>query len=156
VNDSNQLRNRVAGTMPGTEVALSVLRDNREQQLKATLGELSVVAANDGRGEGDGNGAAPTAGGKLGVRVEPVTPEVAAQLELRSGTQGLVVREVNAEGPAAEAGVRSGDVIEQVNRQPVRSATDLSGALQRSGNRPALLLVNRAGNSFFLTVRPQA
>ena len=156
VNDSNQLRNRVGGTMPGTEVTLSVLRDNREQQLKATLGELSVAAAGGGRGEGDGNGAAPTVGGKLGVRVEPVTPEVAAQLELRSGTQGLVVREVNADGPAAEAGVRSGDVIEQVNRQPVRSATDLSGALQRSGNRPALLLVNRAGNSFFLTVRPQA
>jgi len=158
VNDSNQLRNRVAGTMPGTEVALSVLRDNREQQLKATLGELSV-AANGGRGEGDGSdngdGAAAT-GGKLGVRVEPVTPEIAAQLELRSGTQGLVVRDVNADGPAAEAGIRGGDVIEQVNRQPVRSATDLSGALQRSGNRPALLLVTRAGNSFFLTVRPQA
>jgi hypothetical protein len=51
-------------------------------------------------------------------------------------------------------------VIEQINRQPVRSATDVSGALARSGARPALLLVTRVARgqaaTIFVTVRPRA
>ncbi|MGH9942089.1 MAG: hypothetical protein ACRD9R_07015 [Pyrinomonadaceae bacterium] len=44
--------------------------------------------------------------GQLGIRIEPLTPELAAQLKLRSGTQGVVVQEVDPEGPAAEAGIQ--------------------------------------------------
>jgi len=118
---------------------------------------LNPAAAAEQRGEGgDGNGATGGQTGRLGLRVEPLTPELAAQLELRSGAQGVVVQEVDSEGPAAAAGIGRGDVIEQVNRQPVRSAADLSNALGRSGDRPALLLVNRRGNPIFLTVRPRA
>src|SRR4030095_3235079 len=40
VSDSNALRNRIASTAPGTEVTLTIMRDNREQQWRATLGEL--------------------------------------------------------------------------------------------------------------------
>jgi serine protease Do len=44
VSDSNALRNRIASTAPGTEVTLTIMRDNREQQLRATLGELGRAA----------------------------------------------------------------------------------------------------------------
>jgi S1-C subfamily serine protease len=76
-------------------------------------------------------------------------------LNLRAGTQGVVVAEVDPAGPAADAGLSGGDVIEGVNRQSVRSAADLDAALGRAGSRPVLLLVNRRGNTFFVTVRPR-
>jgi Do/DeqQ family serine protease len=154
VNDHNELRNRVAGTQPDTEVTISVIRDGREQQLRARLGEYRPPAAEGGDGDGGGTqgGGAP---GRLGVTVRPLTPEIAQQLELRAGTQGVIVEQVDPAGPAADADIRAGDVIEQVNRQPVRSADDLAAALSRAGARPVLLLVNRRGTTFFLTVRPR-
>ncbi|MBA3441516.1 MAG: PDZ domain-containing protein, partial [Pyrinomonadaceae bacterium] len=93
--------------------------------------------------------------GLLGMSVEPLTPEIAAQLDLPRGTEGVVVVGVDPSGPAAEAEIRRGDVIEQVNRQPVRSTADLRAALERSGDRPSLVLINRRGNSFFVTLRPR-
>ncbi len=69
-----------------------------------------------------------------------------------AGAQGLVVTKVEQAGPAAEAGLREGDVIEEVNRQPVRSVADLQASLRRTGaGRPALLLVRRGDASLFLT-----
>jgi Do/DeqQ family serine protease len=154
VNDPNSFRNKVAGTQPGTEVTLTILRDNKEQQLRATLGEFTPEGAKpDGEDGGEGSGDSET--GKLGVEVQPLTPDLASELNLRAGTQGLVVMQVDPAGPAAEAGIQRGDVIEEVNRQPVRSAADLKSALARTGARAALLLVNHRGEELFLTVRPR-
>ena len=151
VTDSNSLRNQVARTQPGTDVTLTISRDNREQQLRVSLGELPaerMTASSEGSsGESDT--------GKLGIRVEPLTPALADRLNLRGGAQGLVVTDVDPVGPAADAGIRENDVIEEVNRQPVRSVADLQSAIQRSGSKPSLLLINRGGNSHFLTVRPR-
>ena len=60
--------------------------------------------------------------------------------------------EVDPAGPAAEAGIRPGDVIEQVNRKPVTDVAELKAAVKASGSRPALVLVTRKGDSLFLTV----
>ena len=54
---------------------------------------------------------------------------------------------------AADAGLRPGDVIEEVNRQPVQSVADLRAALESAADRPLLLLVNREGNEVFVTAR---
>lgn len=155
VNEPNIFRNQVASTMPGTEVTLTVQRQGREQQIRASLGEFSE-AKDRSDDEGGGGGETPDSDtGKLGIGVEPLTPEIAQQLNLRAGSQGLVVMEVDPNGPAADAGLQRGDVIEQVNQQSVRSAADLRTALQRSGTRPALLLVNRRGTTIFVTVKPR-
>ena len=153
VADNNELRNRIAGAQPDTEVTLNVLREGREQQLRARLGEYQPPAGESAGGGGGGQGGGSA--GRLGVTARPLTPEIAQQLELRAGTQGVVVEQVDPAGPAADAGVRSGDVIEQVNRQPVRTTDELAAALQRAGARPVLLLVNRRGTTFFVTVRPR-
>jgi Do/DeqQ family serine protease len=157
VNDPNSFRNKVAATMPGSEVTLTVLRDNREQQLRATLGEFipENAKADDEGGGGGGEGQGESETGRLGIGVQPLTPDLAAQLNLRAGTQGLVIMQVDPSGPAAEAGLQRGDVIEEVNRQPVRSAADLKSALQRTGKGSALLLVNRRGDDIFVPVRPR-
>jgi Do/DeqQ family serine protease len=154
VGDANELRNLVAATQPGTDATLTVLREGREQQIKVTLGELTANAS-AGREDASGDGA-QSEGGKLGVEVTPLTPEIASQLRLPADKQGLVVTSVDPSGPAADAGVQQGDLIEQANRQPVKSIEDLRAAIQNAGERPLLLLVTRGDQgSLFVTVRPR-
>ena len=152
VGDANELRNLVAATPPGTDAQLTVVRDGREQQITVTLGELDGSGARRDGGDGGEQGE----GGRLGVAVTPLTPELAARLRLPEDRQGVVVTNVEPGGPAAEAGLQQGDLIEQANRQPVRSAEDLRAAVQAAGDRPVLLLVTRGDEgSLFVTVRPK-
>lgn len=148
--DPNSLRNKVAGAGPGAEVTLTILRNGREQQIKARLGEISARRGDDQGSEGPGS----DTGGKLGISVEPVTPDIAAQLKLRSN-QGLVIRDIDPAGAAADAGLAEGDVIVEANRQPVRSAADLQTAIRNAGAKPLLLLVSRGGQTLFVTVQPR-
>ena len=54
--------------------------------------------------------------------------------------------------PAAQAGIQAGDIIQEVNRQPVQSAADVRSALAKSSGRPPLLLINRGGETVFVPV----
>jgi Do/DeqQ family serine protease len=153
VTDNNTLRNAVARTQPGTNATLTVSRDNREQQLRITLGELPADSA---RAEHEEPVGARADAGGLGLNVQPVSPALVQRFNLKSATQGLVVTDVAQAGAAAEVGLQPGDVIEEVNRQPVRTVAELQAALKLGGTRPALLLVNRGGDSLFLPVRPRA
>ncbi len=155
VNEPNTLRNTVAATAPGTEVALTIMREGREQELRVTLGELESDAPKEGGQEGPG-GEEGGERGKLGLGVTPLTPELAARLELPADASGLVVMSVDPTGPAADAGLQQGDLIEQANGQPVRSNEELRAAIKQAGERPLLLLVNRARvGTIFVTVRPR-
>jgi serine protease Do len=156
VSDANELRNLVAATQPGTDAALTILREGREQQLKVTLGELTASSDGGSRDEGEGGGGEQSEGGKLGLIVVPLTPEIASRLHLPEDKQGLVVNGVDPSGPAAEAGIQQGDLIEQANRQPIKSIEDLRAAIQNVGDRPLLLLITRGDQgSLFVTVRPR-
>ncbi|MGH9755518.1 MAG: PDZ domain-containing protein, partial [Blastocatellia bacterium] len=154
IEDGNSLRNIVASAGPGVEVTMTILRDGREQQLRATLGEL----ANQTTGRGAGGPTSEQSGGssdeeRLGFTATPMTPDLAARLGLRGNARGLAITDVDPAGAAAEAGLRPGDVIEQVNRQAVRSMEDLKSALSRAGSRPLLLLINRRGSTVYVTLR---
>jgi serine protease Do len=150
VHDMNSLRNRVAATAPGTTADLTIVRDGSQKHLSAKLDEASPAksARNRDGGESDSNDKT-----SLGVSVAPVTPEVARQMGIKA-THGLVVQDVNPDGRAADAGIQSGDVIESVNRQPVKSVDDLRSALKSSTDKPVLLLINRQGTTVFVTVKP--
>jgi len=154
VADSNALRNRIAGTKPGSTVALEVLRDGRTQTLHATLSELEAsrtrASANDGESRDREFG--PT-----GMAVEPLTPEVARELGLSARQEGVVVSDVNPEGAAAAAGLKPGDVITHVNGEAVKTPSELKSALGASSDRPALLLVTRDKADLFLALpRPRS
>ncbi|HZF40589.1 MAG TPA: PDZ domain-containing protein, partial [Blastocatellia bacterium] len=150
IENDNNLRNVVASAGPGAEVTITILRDGREQQLRATLEELANQGATRPTG-GPGGGQSDEE--RIGWTVTPMTPELAARLGLNRDTRGLVITGVDPAGAAAEAGLQPGDVIEQVNRQAVRSAEDLKSALSRAGSQPLLLLINRRGSSAYVTVR---
>jgi S1-C subfamily serine protease len=157
VRDMNTLRNRIAEIAPGSSAELVIVRDGAEKKVSAKLEELDVRRLSRERGEGDstepGNprSADRTA---LGVSVQPLTPELASRLGVPRTTRGLVVGDVDPEGRAVDAGIREGDIIQEVNRQPVTSVEELRAAVTRSSGKPALLLINREGTTIFVTVKP--
>jgi serine protease Do len=63
---------------------------------------------------------------------------------------------VNPDSRAADAGLKEGDVILEVNRQPVQSLDELRAAVKKTTDRPLLLLVQRDGHDLFFTVKPNA
>jgi Do/DeqQ family serine protease len=154
VSDANIFRNDIAGTPPGRTVTLRIWRRGNEQELRATLGEF-VPTERPVQTDQEDSSEPKNNTGSLGLAVQPLTPALAQQLRLDMRTQGLVVTEIDPSGPAADAGIQPGDVIEQVNQQPVRTVAELRDAVQRPGRAPILLLVNHRGTTIFLTIKPR-
>ena len=148
VRNGNDLRNEVAQLMPGTATKLSIIRDGKERTIDLTVAELKTTAA--GSEERDGESGNPTG---FGMTVEPLTRDRARELGI-GVTSGVVVVDVQSGGRAADAGLRPGDVIVEVDRKPVSDAEGLRAAL-KNGTRPALLLVQRGGTTFFTTLERQ-
>lgn len=157
IEDSNVLRNKVAGTAPGTSIKLTVIRNGSPQEITATLDEFSTDASKKASGQqDDDNGSEKQVeNGKLGLSLQPLTPQIAKQLGLDSNSEGMVVTDVDPTGAAAEEGIARGDVILEINRQPVNSTADVQAALDKANGKPVLLLINRRGQTIFLTVRPE-
>lgn len=153
VMDTNAFRNKIAASTPGSEVALTIKRDGREQQIRAKLGELAVRNEEDEQPVSSGAPRDAT-GGQLGISVQPLTPQIARELEVPAGTKGLVVADVLPGGPASEAGIASGDVIVEANRRPVTSPEELKAALSGSGSKPVLLLIRRGDATIYVPVEP--
>jgi serine protease Do len=151
VIDSRTLSLKIANMAPGTTVNLRIFRDHQEKDVSATLGELQPSAQKGGKSSGGNENSGP----RLGVAIEPLTPDVAAQLQIPANTPGLVVTDVQSGSPAAEAGLHQGDVIQEVNRKPVRSAADFQQAIRQAGNQPVLLLIQRGKNHVYVVVEPQ-
>ncbi len=144
VDDPGHFRNLVAGLAPGTRVRLTVVRDGRERVLEAVAAELPE--------RGPRAASAPVPPDPLGLSVTDLTPELAHRLGLPPGTPGAVVAEVLPGGLAAEAGLRPGDVIREVNRQPVRSAREFARAVERARGQNLVLLIQRDGSTAYLVV----
>ena len=136
VSDTNTLRNRVAATQPGSEVTLTIVRDGREQQVRASLGEFTPENARgeDEEGGGGGGDRRGSATSRLGISVEALTPELSQRLRLPAGTQGVVVTEVDPSGPAAIAGLQERDVMSKSS--PALRSSRTSRAGDRSVARP--------------------
>ena len=137
IDDGNVLRNKIAGTLPGTEIKITVLREGQPVELTATLDEFESDTAANGQQPGAApNGGAEPSGGKLGLTLQPITPQVAKELGLTGANEGVVVTAVDDSGPGAESGITRGDVILEVNRRSVGSAEQVQTALDgRSESR---------------------
>jgi serine protease Do len=150
VADSGQLVAMVTDTNPGTTVKLDILRNGEPMTIQVTLGErpadLNVHA---------GLGTAPSQGTLQGITVQALTPEIRQQFGLPSDEQGVVISNLDPESPAAQSGLQPGDVIEEINRQRVRSVGDFQ-RLAAEAKGDTLLRINRQGNGAFLVVSPNA
>jgi serine protease Do len=147
VVDSRALQLMVGEMAPGRNVRLTVLRDGAEHQYPVTLGEQS----ND-RTETSGASRGPAGRALDGVSLESLTPEFLRQNGLALNTKGVVVRRVDPSSASAQAGLEAGDVILEVNRQPVSSIEQVNRYLQETTSGAALLFVNRNGRTHYVAV----
>ncbi len=136
VREVPDLQRRVAGLAPGERVRIVVVRDGARQPATVTIGEMPseepTVRAQAGE---DG----------FGLHVEPLSPGIADRLNL-AVSQGVLVVDVAAGGPAARGGLRRGDVILEVGRQPVSDAQTFGQALAAiPPGETALLYLHRPG-----------
>jgi serine protease Do len=149
VIDTNAFRNEIAATKPGTTVTLEVKRDGKTIEVKPTL---EAMASNrDGRRALDGENEGSSA--RFGMTVQPLTPELAARLDLERDAKGVVITDVDPSGAAASAGLRSGDVIQQVNGKSVDDADDVRDALNANTGKPSVLLITRGDATLFVPLR---
>ncbi|HKS08144.1 MAG TPA: DegQ family serine endoprotease [Pyrinomonadaceae bacterium] len=155
VIDTNSLRNQVASIKPGATATVTVVRNGRDQNLQVALAELPDRRRPDtDDDESSSNGATPGVNNsKFGLRLQPLTADTASRNGFDSSDQGLFVSQVDPSGSAANAGIRQGDLIQEVNRQPVRTFAEFSSAIQQSGSRPALVLVKRRDLVIYVTLR---
>jgi serine protease Do len=153
VNDTRELVQRVANTEIGKAVEVVVFRDGQNQTLSVTLGrredaEGAVPASAPATEE-------PAESEILGMTVSTLTDEVREQLALPAGSEGLVVRDVNAESEAYEKGLRAGDLIAEAGQQAIATPEDLEGriaAAEEAGRKSLLLLVRRNGEPRFVAL----
>ena len=151
--DNNSLRNLVAAKGPGATVAVTAQRNGRDQQFQIALAELPDRPRPDAEESANG-GPANTGNEKFGLTLQPLTPQMVTRFNLEAGDQGLLVMRVDPASNAANAGIRAGDLIQEVNRQPVRTFEQFNSALQQSGAKPALVLLKRRDQIIYVSLRP--
>jgi serine protease Do len=145
VEDTRQLRNLVAATPPGTRVAVQVIRNGKQEQLTATIATLPATTAST---ESAPKGGEPL--DQLGLSVKTLTPELARQYGL-ADSKGVVITGVESGGIAAMANLQAGDLIVEVDRQPVTSVAELQRAIAQAKEKSqVLLLIKRRGGGLFL------
>jgi serine protease Do len=153
VTRSDDLVQAVVATSPGTTVPVRLVRDGKEQTLNVRVEELDLESEANRQTDNDNSGGDTGAG--FGITLNNLTPDMARQFEVPSGTRGAIVTDIDPDSPAARV-LQPGDVILQVNRQPVASASDASQALRGvASGRTIGMLILRRGQEQFVTVRKQ-
>ena len=152
VIDHNGLRNLVASLAPGANANVTLVRNGREQKVQVALAELQQSRERP-ESEDSSNREGPAGNERFGLTLQPLTAQSASRYGLDADDQGLLVTRVDPASQAATAGIRQGDLIQEVNRQPVRTFAELNSAIQQSGARPALVLIKRRNAVIYVTLR---
>jgi len=161
VQTVSELRNRVAQTPVGSNVKLKVIRDGQEKMLTLHIGERpsdALLAKGTEPGAGPPSAPEPRKG-PLNVlsdlRIKALDDEARAQSNIGAKTTGVVITHVQAGSPAEQAGLQKGDVIQEINRQPVVTLKDFDAAAAKiKKEESAVVLVSRQGNAIFVVINP--
>jgi serine protease Do len=148
VEDAVALQRQVTKTSVGTKVTVRVIRDGHEKDLTVTIGEQSEATKTAKAETGETDYAF------AGVAVQDLDRDTAKELGVKGKAHGVVVTAVEPDSSAEKAGVMRGDVIREINRQPVKSVKDfekVSSGLKKGEN--VLILIDRRGNALFLSAK---
>jgi len=155
ITDTSQLRNLASQTAPGTTVRFKVWRAGAERELSAKLAERDDLGNDSGK-RPKSEPAVSSPGALSGVSVENITPEWSQKLNLEPSTRGVVVVDVDPDSNAAAKGLRPGQVIESVAKQPVTNVNEFNAAMQKADKKEVMLRVRRLdGHSSFVVVKSE-
>jgi len=148
VTDSRHLKLAVARAKPGEHVRVKVLRDGSTKTLDVTVKELpdsEHLAKSDSHRSDDSEAL-------KGVAVADLDAQSRRQFNIPDTVRGAIVKDVEEGSAAAEAGLRPGDVILEINKQPVKGAEDAVRLTENPKDKTTLLRLWREGGSRFLVV----
>src|SRR2546426_6075707 len=149
ITETRELSLKVSLLPPGAKVRLAVIRKGREVEIRVVLAERPAET------RVSAHGAEPRVTRALeGVEGQDLTPEIRRQLELPPKTNGVVVG-VEPGSPAAEAGLERGDLIQEVNGEPVASVGQFEKSVRRKPAEPVTLLVSRGGSTLYVVIEPR-
>ena len=152
VDGPRELQLLVAAKPPGSDVDVKFRRDGKDESVKVKLGERPQskdLAQNDPAGSTEPDVLD-------GVTVADIDADIRKELDLPEGTKGVVVTQIDADSASYAAGIRKGDVLHEINREPVttaKQAVDLSEKVKK--DKKVLLRVSTKGTSRFVVVTPK-
>ena len=164
VNNFNALRSLVAQTQLNKQVQLEIVRNGKPVKVTTQIKEQPIdyqsarVSPKQGPSQpqppGQSNDQETNSGPLASIRVGELTPEMARQLDLPANVQGVLVAGVDPDSGVAE--LQKGDVIEEINQQPVTSVADYNEiAASLDPSQPQVLSVCRHKMRSFLVLRPR-
>jgi serine protease Do len=143
VEESHDLPQIVAATPDGEEAMVTLVRNGKKKEIPVKIGRLpsdGVIAEETHQ----------TAQGKWGLMFEDLSPDIAGRLGIKND-KGVIISAVQPGSPADLAGIRRGDIILEVNQEPVDSTKDMKKQIAEAGEKDSLLLlVNRGNGKFFV------
>ena len=148
IQNASQLKLRVAETAPGSKAPVIVSRNGEDKTFDVTLGnapEKKVAKANETNGTERKEALA-------GVEVADLDQSTRSELNVPDNVQGAVISQVMPNSAAYEAGLRAGDVITELNHQPVKSAQDAIADSEKQPGGETLVKVWTKGRSHYLIV----
>jgi len=150
VKDAAGMLRAVASVRPGSKAELGVWRKGKTIKLTATLGQRDVAKLGAAKSEPETGAKAAT---EVGLGLRPLKAEEARAVGVPAG-KGLLVAEVAPGSPAADAEVKAGDVLLEVNQTPVDSVADFNKVIEGDARKKgvALLLLKRGQQNLFRAV----
>ena len=148
IENAHRLSQLAAATPPDTMAKIDLLRNGKAETISLKVGtmpqeEQKIIS--------------PEEKSDWGMMVQELMPKLAQQLGLDPGTTGVVISNIKEGSPAAEAGLRPGDLITEVGRVAVKNLNDFQQALQKVNQGDnLLLLIKRAAGSFYAVLTPSA
>jgi len=157
VSDARELRLMIGSMAPGTKVQIEVNREGQKKMFGVELAEMPAGATEEGPEASPEESAQPEKTTVFGgVAVADITDDIRTALNLPKDVQGAVIAEIDADSPAGKAGLREGDVIQEVNKQPVKNAKDLVVISKKlKANEKILLRVYSQGRSGYVALEPK-
>jgi serine protease Do len=154
VSDARELRLMIGSMAPGTRTQLEVNREGQTKKFDVQLAEMPANAAEQGTNTSSEETAEPEKTTVFGgVSVASITDDIRTALDLPKDVQGAVIADLDADSAAAKAGLREGDVIQEVNKHPVKNAKDLLTISKKlKPNEKILMRVYSQGRSSYVAL----
>lgn len=155
VKDVASLRNTVAQTKIGSQVQVKILRGDKVIDLAVTIAELPTDTAELIPSSLNRQNQTEPLNALSGITVTDLTVSIAKQLRLDKNDKGVIVIKVQPGSPADNAGLKKGDVIQEIDRQKINSISDFTKVVsQLKPNDTVLLFIVRGGKKFYTTIEP--
>jgi serine protease Do len=143
IKDNEMLPRLVAATEIGKKIKVEIIRDGKPMGIEIVIGELPEEAPKASK--------KPDVEKDFGLVVQDITPEIAKHLNLKD-RNGVIATDVAPGSPAGDADIRSGDIIKEIGRKPIRNMADFKAAMKNANIKEGIVILIRRENTTFYTV----